>query len=467
MDRHTVTNKLIHASLWTALNSYLFFIINFFGQIILAKLLIPEDYGIYAFSFALVEICAMLLGFSNATAFINSEGSQTDFDACVKLNAIAALIFLCFGVAGFFIISIIEHAYTPGIIFLLLCISQIFWLISTVFASPLQKQLKFKKVSFYQGLCSSFGLLVAIVFATQHFTYWCLVMRDLFSYFSFAVITYFFSPFEIRRSFLYAKTKEQFRFGVNTTISRALELLYYRFPDILIKLTLGKFILGNFYQARSVSSYAIKLMEPLTQQVLFSFFTDIKNDLDFMSNRLNWINLIITRAFLPFVFFAFLYGKSIFILVYGKQWSLAGNYFEYFSTWIPIASLFGAGLSTCYSLKKQSVVSISYFISALLFISGIFLLSKRIPPPSIFTLSLAAGYAYLIYSLRKMGLTLSFIVPFLLPIIILMLSLSIFAITNQFFAIFCFLVLYGSLLFYEKEKIKSIYRRLFYAAKSY
>lgn len=460
MNHSSETNKLIHASLWTAINSYFFFAINFLGQIVLAKLLLPEDYGVYAFSFALVEACAMLLGFCNTTGFINSNGTKEDFGACIKLNIIAGAILFLFGVLGFFIIIDIEHSISLGFIFFILCVSQIFLLGASVFSAPLQKQLNFKRVSFYQGFCSSLSLGIAIFFAFLHFSYWSLVLRDFLSYFSFFIITFYFCPIRIPRYFMRANIKEQFQFGLNTTISRALELLYYRFPDIFIKLTLGKFVLGNFYQARSVTNYPIRLMQPLTQQVLFSFFTNIKHDIDFMCNRLNWINYIIVRASLPFVFFVMLFGKQLFVFVYGKQWGLAGTYFEYFSFFVPIASLFGAAMSTCFSLKKQRITSSAYLISALSFISSIAFFAKEISPPLIFSASLAIGYCYVLFSFEKLGLKLAIMNTFLLPILILVLSLCVCFFVSKPLSIISFLILFLFLMMIESKKIKTIWKKL-------
>lgn len=461
MNEEINTQKFIHASLWTAINSYSFFIINFFGQIILARLLFPRDYGLYAFLLGAVEICVMFLGFSNTCAFINSSGTIGDFHASFKLNVIASAILCSAGLIGCFLSILITHQVTDGLFFLLLCIAQSFMLFAYVFMAPLQKSLEFKKVSFYNGLCSSVSLAMGILLAKLNFSFWSLALRDILNYLFLLMISYHVCSMRIQKNFLKSDHREQLSFGLKMTFSRALELLYFRFSDILIKFTSGKFILGNFYQARTISYYPIKLLEPLTHQVLFSFFSNIKHDKTLIANRLNWINIIVTRAFLPIIFFVILYGESLFIFIYGEKWALAGHYFKYFSFWMLIASLFAASTSTAYSLGKQWIPSFAYLIASLLFIVSMVFFHRFISPPLFFTISLAIGYVFSLMMLQKVGLSLKIKSTFLLPMLVLCFSLLFYYFLSTFFSIIVLIFLYGLLMLYEKKKVILVWKKIF------
>ena len=459
MEKST-TQKFVHASLWAAVNSYGFFVINFIGQILLAKLLIPEDYGLYAFLLGVVEICIMFLGFSNTSGFINSAGTQNDYDACFKLNIISSILLFLIGVLGCIFSFIKTHSVDDGLLFLLLCVSQGFLLFSYVFMAPLQKNLDYKKVSFYNGICSSISLLVGIIFAKCHFSYWSLGLRDLLNYVLLFYLSYRICPMQTSRKLLQSHHREQLIFNVQTSFSRAMEILYYRFSDILIKITMGKFILGNFYQARSLSYIPIKIMAPFTHQVLFSFFSSIKHDKTLITDRLNWINYIATRLFLPFVFFVILFGKTVFVFIYGAKWVLAGSYFEYFSLWMPIASLFSAALSTSYSLGKQWIGSAGFIIAALSFILGIIFFRHLCAPPVFFTIGLTLGYVFLIAQLRKIGVMLRVVDIFFWPLVILGVAILAHLNFDFLFSIAVFLILYAALLWTERKKIWMLYQKI-------
>lgn len=461
MPEEMNTKKFIHATLWTAINSYVFFGINFLGQIILAKTLFPRDYGLYAFSVGIVEICVMFLGFSNTAGFINSPGTIENFNACFKLNVFSSFILYFIGIAGFLIGGFITHTLSDGLFFLLLCVTQSLLLFAYVFMAPLQKSLNFKTVSLYNGICSSVSLAFGILFAKLHFSYWSLALRDFLNCLFLLLIAIKLCPLRVNSQFLKSNHQAQLSFGLKMSFSRAMELLYYRFSDILIKLTAGKFILGNFYQARAISYYPIKLLEPLTHQVLFSFFSSFKHDPALIAHRLNWINIIITRVFLPITFFVILYGKLLFVFVYGEKWALAGLYFEYFSFWMPIASLFAAFTSAAYSIGKQWIASIAYLIASSLFIIGVLLYHHLISPPLFFTIGLTVGYAFSLTMLKKSGFSLKIIEAFLLPMLVLCLSILVYCLSTRFISIFVFMGLYGLLLLYEREKVILVWRKVF------
>src|SRR3990167_5039565 len=200
---NAITRKFVHASLWTALNSYCFFILNFIGQIFLAKLLIPQDYGLYAFALGIVEISLMFLGFSNTSGFINSEGKQADFDVCFKLNLISSALLLLIGLCGPLVALILHETLSHGFFFTLVCFSQCILLFAYVWMAPLQKSLDFKKVSWYNGLCSSLSLLIGVGAAKLHFSYWSLGIRDVLYYWFLWMMMRHLCPKRISKSFFH------------------------------------------------------------------------------------------------------------------------------------------------------------------------------------------------------------------------------------------------------------------------
>lgn len=454
------THQFMKASIWTALNSYGFYILNFFCQLFLIRLLFPADYGLYAFFAGIIEICVLFLGFSNAMGFINSAGSQEDFDAAYKLNKIAIALLLCFSLISFFIFLLIKQPMTHALFFVLLCLSQCFLLTAYLYMGPLEKNMQFKKVSIYFGCSSLFSLIVAIVLAKYHFSYWSLGFRDLFNYLFLFLFAYYSCPMRASSTHMKSKHASQLHFNIRLFFSQFMEVIYYRFSDILVRITLGNIILGSFYQARTISYYPIKLTEPLSKKVLFSFFSNIKHDSKSIAHHLNWINYIISRIFLPISTIIIFFGKSIFILLYGQKWALAGFYFECFALWIPLASLCGAAMNTCYSLEKQWVASTGFVTATILFITGMVFFKHMLAPPIFFTIGLLCGYILVLALLRRAHIILEYTRTLILPACLLLIVLFIRIYQHKMLGLAAFLLMYATLLFFEREKIKRLYQKL-------
>ena len=69
-----VTKTQLYNSILTSISSsYVFFAINFIGQIILARLLLPEHFGVVATVLAIMGIIDLFVGFSIPMAFIQAK----------------------------------------------------------------------------------------------------------------------------------------------------------------------------------------------------------------------------------------------------------------------------------------------------------------------------------------------------------------------------------------------------------
>src|SRR3990167_8214623 len=100
MTKENWLKRFIYASFWASSTSYLFFAINFLGQIFLARLLSPADFGIYAFVLAIREISLIFLGFATNQTFIQSEGESADFNASVMIVVIASALLILLSLIG-------------------------------------------------------------------------------------------------------------------------------------------------------------------------------------------------------------------------------------------------------------------------------------------------------------------------------------------------------------------------------
>ena len=459
MSNKNLVDKLIHASLWTAGISYFFYIVNFIGQIILAKQLHPIDYGQYAFIAAIVEILGLLLSFSSTAGFINSQGRQEDFNVCFMLNVYAGSLFISIGMIGAIIVSLF-FSTNPALILLALCLSQALTTFGYVYIAPRQRDLEFKGVMLIQGSASLISLLLAVLSAFAGFSVWSLVLRDILNGLILLSIAYLTCKTKYDKSVSAISYSEQFSFGLRTTVSRVMELGYYRVPDILIKLVLGKAILGNFYQARVLACYPIKLIEPFTQKVLFSFFSRIKDDKSMLADRLQWFNLITLIALLPIIFVIYVFGQDIFVLIYGAKWALAGKYFQHFSFWILLAALFNCTAAICYSLKLQLWVSQGYLLSVLCFVSSLLCFQDAQYPALFFSLSLLLGYIYVCARLSARGFNLQIFKTVVVPIAVLLLSITSLETTSTLTASLTFIVLYACLLVYYRQRLLKLFDRV-------
>jgi len=362
--------RFIRASLWSGAATYLFFIFNFLCQWIFSRLLTPTDIGIFAFGCAVREIIGVVCIIAMPGGYIKSKGEQSDFDAYMMLTFVAAFAQMLISIILSLYYLFDEHNIQIAIVIILLGISQCLIILGYVYMATLEKKLEYKSIAVTQGIANLAAGFVAIFLAYYFHTIFALVTRDILSA---AILLYLiYKKTKIRFYFKWNTVllKEQFIFGVKCALARISEVSYYRIPELLISFLISKVALGYFYQARYLAYFPIKLFQPFTNSVLFSYFAHHKDEPRQLENQFWWISYIAIRLLLPLSGLIYIFGAQFLVFLYGQKWLVAGECFTYFSIFILSGVLFSIVTNMANLLGKQSYIIQAYLIALTLFLAG-------------------------------------------------------------------------------------------------
>ncbi len=452
-------DRFIHASLWSAGTSYIFFALNFLGQLVLARFLLPADFGLYAYMFALRDLLLIVIGFASVQSFLYTDASQAEFNANAVINLASCCIITLIGIVGVLIFGL-QHHWLSGLFFIALMCAQSFTIMSYLYLAPLEKELKYKVVSLQQGMAGVAGMIFAIALAYRFHSAWSLVLRDVFTGVMAFLLAYRVAPKKIQGKIQWNLVKEQFIFGAKTAVARALETLFYRFPDVAVQYFFGRIALGNFYQARYLCNLPIKILTPFIQQALFVFLTNIRDNKAEMASKLYWINYIVLLLTLPAIFAMYLWGKEIMILLYGAKWINAGIYFSYFSLFVLFGVLFYMLQLACYSLALQKHVSIGFLIGIAVFLMGLVVARQPQYSALSFSIGFVAAYAYLVWVFKRRGIHLSMLKLYSLPIVMTLIIVMAGILKSMLLQIIIYVLLMLFYLIFERKQLLYLIRRI-------
>ena len=463
----TLVKRAFTASLWTAGTAYIFFAVNFAGQILLARILIPNDFGIYAFALAIKDTIGIFLGFAVSMAFIHGEGTQHDFDAAWILSSVLGGVYLVIGLIGGGVIFYF-YGTVHALVFVSICAVQPPMLISAVYLAPLEKQLRFKRSSLVRGLSSSLGLFGAVLMAWLSSGVWSLVGREVISAVILLILGYLISDFRFCGNINQTKLKEIFDYSFKMLFSRGMEILFYRFPSVIIGALIGDKFLGNFYQARYLAGLPNTLLGLFTERVSFALYSTVKNNSEKISEGLCWINYFIVRIMLPATMVIFLVGRELVNFIYGEKWLFAGDLLEGLSGLLFFLPLFSNVKTSCYGLGRQMWVSHAYLMASLVAIVSVFLSRRfnyqQIIPWGIST-GIFVGLVYMFVRLHLDGVDLKIKDVIVKPVALYFLIIAIgFAIAGRDHDVLIWIggtVLWALFLaVIERRDILSLYRRV-------
>lgn len=240
-------NKVLFSLLWKFLEKGGTQGIQFILQIILARILLPSDYGLISLISVFIALANVFIqsGF-NIALIQKKEIDEKDFSSVFYLSIIISIILY---VLLFFTSPFIENFYS------VLGISKILRILSlTLFLGPINsiqnaiisRKMEFKKLFFSSILATVLSGAVGVISALVGFGVWALVFQQLLNQITITMVLWFTVKWRPKLLFSLERIKELFSYGGKILFSTLLDTLY---------MNLRSLIVGKMYSAEILAYY--------------------------------------------------------------------------------------------------------------------------------------------------------------------------------------------------------------------
>jgi len=403
----SLAKKAISGALWMSGINYIGFFVNFGIQLILVRLLVPEDFGFFVLGLSIAQILFIFFGFSFSMAVIQIREAEDLFDTAFCLTMLSGSVILLIGGGISWILSSSYPLPTVLTLFVL-CAVQPLQGCSSIYSASMEKELQFKKGSIVRGVATNFSGFSAVFLAYSNFGVWSLVGREVIT----AVLMLFgmrmVSSYRFRGRFNRDTAKKLFDFGYKRLLVRGLEITFSRVPLFLIGSFAGTNVLGLFSQVYYLAKLPNTMLAAATHNVAFATYSKIQEYKDKLSKGFYITNFFSLRILLPIALLVYLFPSNILGILYGTKWLEASDMFKYFSIYIFILPVFMNAVTFTLSMGKLlSTIAIALWSH-----------NYWILPVS-YSLAISAGLLYAISILRRDGINISVKKLFLVPGLIL------------------------------------------------
>lgn len=297
-------------------------LIYFLKTVILARLLFPEDFGLFALatlSMSIVEVFSQT-GFSSAlvqmkddvTSYLNTAWT-VNFIRNIILASI--LFFVIAPFSGYFFHDgqIIILAKFLSIVFVILAFQNIGVIL-------LQRDLAFNKFFFYNVLMTFLEVLVVIVSAFILKNVWALIIGTLVNRLADVILSYFFHPFRPRFELNFQKIKILFNYGKWVSLIGVVTFFVSKGDSIFV----GKFLtieeVGFYQLALSLGILPATEIVRSLSSMLFPFFAKVSGDKKFLREMFIKIARIIFSFSIPASFGLGILAYQIVLNFYSAKW---------------------------------------------------------------------------------------------------------------------------------------------------
>lgn len=252
-------------------------------SIVLARLLLPEMFGVYALCFSIITITLALpnAAFSAPLLFHAREsegevGASTHFSLNFVFTVVWAIVigFIAYFGLGPLRGKVMGAMVVAAALQQLALTRQILWM----------KSVNFKRIALYQVTSAIFSTVVSIYLAKKGFGIWSLVSVNFISAILAVIIFNLIKPgWKVKLIWNKASIKYYFRFGGRSFIAGSLGVIIDNVDNIYANWKLGSIALGYYSKAFEFGTYPRNLIARPFSDVIASTYAELHLDRDRLS----------------------------------------------------------------------------------------------------------------------------------------------------------------------------------------
>lgn len=275
----SLKDKTVKGVFWSAFNRFSTQGIQFVFGILIARVLLPEEYGVVAILYVFMEISSCFIDSGFANALIRKpDRTEDDFSTVFYYNFVVAL--LCYAVLWFaapYIASFYDIPLLTSIT-RVIGLSLIIGSVQAIMGIKLTIALDFKTAARISVPVNILTGVLSLIMAYKGFGVWTLVYPNLIAGLFNIVLLWFHVRWLPKLVFSWKSFKAMFSYGSKLLASSLLDKVFGNLSTLLI----GKFFtpsaLGYYKRAGMFASFPSSNVTSILQTVTFPVLSSIQNE---------------------------------------------------------------------------------------------------------------------------------------------------------------------------------------------
>lgn len=351
MQETQLKDKAVTGMVWTFIQRFMSIFIQFVSNIVLARLLTPDDYGCIGMLTIFMLLSATIIDGGFSSALIQKKRpTQEDYSTIfwwnLGLSIGVYLILYCSApyIANFYHIDLLCPVLrVQGIVLIINALQ-------TVQVNQLNKQFRFKKISIVTLLSSTVSLAITILLAYNGFGVWALVAQNLLMATIPTLIYWLTNKWSPSWIFSTKSFKELFDFGFFMFLTSLTSTFVNNIQGLLIGRFYSATQMGYYTKAHRTEMLASTSISQVISQVSYPLYAELQDNRQTLINTIKKLTLSVSYLTFPMMLLLILLAKPIFILLYSEKWLPAVPFFQILCI---------AGLAICLqSVNSQSIAAI-------------------------------------------------------------------------------------------------------------
>jgi len=386
-DRGDTTNlslrKRVRAGVgWNVSSSLIAELIRFVRSVLLARLLVPEDFGLFGMALTIVAAMNALttLGLGRtivANKFDTTAELKAHLDTVWSVELIRGLVIALLVSASAFPISRFYGQAQLKVIIPVLGLVTLVQGGQNIGLLILRKEISFARIFWYEVTTNTVGIALTVALAVVMRNVWALVIGLLVTAALGTILSYVFHSYRPRLAFEPHALRRALSLGKLTLVIAVASYVTNMADNVMVGRLLGPAALGNYSLAFNISSAPISVLVFSLSAVLFPAYAEITTErpmnLEPAFTRVFGIALMIMVTItVPL----FLLAGEVVELLFGPRWTTAGTVLRVLALVIPLRGLSLIISNFFWGLNRPREVTVGTTLEAIVFLAALYPLIK-------------------------------------------------------------------------------------------
>ncbi|MBN2424627.1 MAG: lipopolysaccharide biosynthesis protein [Calditrichaceae bacterium] len=353
-------------------------ILSFIRIVILARILNPDDFGLFGIALITVSIIEQLTQTGFQTALIQKDSSINDYYNVYWTTQVLRSFVISFIL--FFIAPLIASFFNePRSINLIRIFA--FTIIIRSFVNPailiLTKELQFNKKYIYQTIPNLIDFIITVIFAFYYRNVWALIFGLIGKTMTSLILSYIIVRHTPKFDIDFSKMRELSKYGRWVFLNNLIGYLCLESDKFFVSKIFGTISLGFYQIGYRFSNLLTSEITQTISAVTFPAYSKIQNEKAKLKQAFLKSFRLITFISLPIAILTIYFAKELIIYILGEKWLPAINILRFLvlaGIFRSISAIWG---SLYYATGVPKYDFIKNFCRLIIILSSIFPLLNR------------------------------------------------------------------------------------------
>jgi lipopolysaccharide exporter len=277
MTDSNLKKRVAIGTLWVLLLRVTLRGIGLISTMILARILVPEDYGLIAMGFSVYMLIEMLAAFGFDMVLVQkTELTKSDYDSTwtARLICYSVLSVVLALTAGYAAEFYAEPRITP--IIQALAVQMFLSGLENIALVDFRRDLLFDKEFKYKVTVKIIGFCITIPLAFYLENYWALIWGGVISKAASVVLSYYYRPY--KPAICFEKTKEIFDFSKWLLMMNMAQFFRSQLPNMVLGKYISSTAVGVYSIGTEIARFSSQELVAAMNRPVYSGFAKLKDD---------------------------------------------------------------------------------------------------------------------------------------------------------------------------------------------